>query len=217
MATTYIVSVFRSITGVAVMPISGGHLDSPDGSEGTSPPARASRPARASPPCRRRKRRRCRSGSRRKGFVRALPRDRDPGHVQGLGVDLAVDGVEAQLAEGRHVHVARRQDRLAEVLSGARRVVLVGDEIGPLDRGGDAQRGVGAREAAHGIADHDRVAPPRCRRCSWPGCCRGATRRPGDRRAVAAPLVAQRRAARRHDAETWRSGRPARSGLPVAS
>ena len=62
--------------------------------------------------------------------VDALAGDRHAGHVERLGVDLAVDAVDAEQAERARLDVRRRQDRLARVQAVARGVVVIGQDIG---------------------------------------------------------------------------------------
>ena len=66
--------------------------------------------------------------------VNSLARDRHASHVEGLGVDRAVDRVGELHAEVRRVDVRRVQDRLIEVLAGPRVIVVISEDVGGRGR-----------------------------------------------------------------------------------
>ena len=63
-------------------------------------------------------------------IVSAVARNRDVRGVERLGVDQAVDGVEAEFAKLGGVDVAGGQDGFSQILPGAGDVVVVGQNIG---------------------------------------------------------------------------------------
>ena len=77
----------------------------------------------------------------------SLALEDDAREVEWLGVDFTVDGKKIQLAEGRCIHVRRREDGFAGVEACARVVVVLGDSVGASGNC-DGKReacGVGAR------------------------------------------------------------------------
>lgn len=61
--------------------------------------------------------------------VRPLSRDRQPGNIQRLPIDLAVDWVRDQQTERVRVDVRRGQNGFVRVLPGAEKVIVVRQHI----------------------------------------------------------------------------------------
>jgi len=57
--------------------------------------------------------------------VSAFAGDGDIGHIQRLGVELAVDGIRKKFAESRGIDVCGSEDRFGSVCTGTRDVVVV--------------------------------------------------------------------------------------------
>jgi hypothetical protein len=72
----------------------------------------------------------------------------DGREVERLSVDFAVDGKKIQLAEGRGIHVRRREDGLVGVEACARVVVVVGDGVVASGRCDGKSECCGVRERA---------------------------------------------------------------------